>query len=309
MINHNKNHSSRLTFTPALTFPPLCVLDDVKVELFPPELAELEVKEAAAPPGLLLVSLCLPAGGLAGHSSPCTSSTQMGCLELRTLGALGLQEGWKNSVALNQIRKTRKKILWSFSCRSCFSLINTNVLWVKSKHPSALMWRNATARQEDWYLPLLDSSHRLQWKKDVMLIFTVNVFITWLSSSAPSGLCGGADLFHGNKTSQHLTNWFPSYQSFTYSLSKDQFVSKDYFTHRDWEKSTWVFHSLVQTAGRLCPWNKQQNHVSVSVVSSLFRAPALVMFWIVLVSWRPCCIKHFHMWDTDEPKWTDWSVS
>lgn len=90
---------------------------------------------------------------------------------------------------------------------------------------------------------------------------------------------------------------------------RDHFTWEDYFTHRDWEKSTWVFHSLVQTAGRLCPWNKQQNHVSVSVMSSLFRVPALVMFWIVLVSWRPCCIKHFHMWDTDEPNWTDWSVS
>lgn len=65
---------------------PSFVLDDVRVVLF------LPVLEVVAPPALLLVSLCLPACGRAGRCSPCTSSTQDGCLELRMFAALGLQD-------------------------------------------------------------------------------------------------------------------------------------------------------------------------------------------------------------------------
>lgn len=86
-----------LTLATTLTFPPLCVLDDVRVAVLPPVVVVLEAKEAAAaPPVLLLVSLCLPAGGLAERSSPCTSTSQIGCLELRMLTTLGLQDSCKD---------------------------------------------------------------------------------------------------------------------------------------------------------------------------------------------------------------------
>lgn len=74
-----------------LTFPVLCVLDDVRVAFLPTKLTVLDAKGAAAPPVLVLVSLCLPAGGRAERSSPCSVSTQINCLELRMLAALGLQ--------------------------------------------------------------------------------------------------------------------------------------------------------------------------------------------------------------------------
>lgn len=76
------------TLASTLMLPPFSsfVLDDVRVVLF------LPVLEVVAPPALLLVSLCLPACGRAGRCSPCTSSTQDGCLELRMFAALGLQD-------------------------------------------------------------------------------------------------------------------------------------------------------------------------------------------------------------------------
>lgn len=89
-------YSMTLTLATTLMFPPLCVLDDVRVALLPPVVVVLEGKEAAAPPVLLLVSLFFPTGGLAERSSPCTSSTQIGCLELRMLATLGLQDSCKD---------------------------------------------------------------------------------------------------------------------------------------------------------------------------------------------------------------------
>lgn len=78
----------KLTLASTLMLPPFSsfVLDDVRVVLF------LPVLEMVATPALLLVSLCLPACCRAGRCSPCTSSTQDGCLELRMFAALGLQD-------------------------------------------------------------------------------------------------------------------------------------------------------------------------------------------------------------------------